>query len=105
MHPDGKSFGLFGLTNGALEDALNVDNPLPDFRRTMNKVSDKRAIYMQAEAAARYLKTLRTKYGHAYRIHELFDAIQAYHVGPTAYRWGRRAPEYLDKVLAYAKTF
>ncbi|TCK06351.1 hypothetical protein [Phorcysia thermohydrogeniphila] len=105
MHPDGKSFGLFGLTNGALQDALNEYNPLPGFRRTIDKVSDERAIYLQAEAAAKYLHALRTKYGHPYRIHTLFDAIQAYHVGPTAYRWGRRAPGYLDKVLAYAKTF
>jgi len=103
MHPDEKSFGLFGLTNVALKDALNED--LPSFRRRVNRVSDKRAIYMQAEAAARYLKKLQTKYGHPCHIHSLFEAIQAYHVGPTAYRRGRKAHGYLDKVLTYAKTF
>jgi len=83
-HPDGVSYGLYGLTKGAVESV------------GMDWEAVKRSTSLQREAARRYLL----------KMYSLFQdwnlAIQAYHLGPGNVQKGRRVPNYLNKVLKYA---
>jgi len=83
-HPDGVSYGLYGLTRGAVESV------------GMDWGAVKRSTSLQRAAARRYLLKL-------YSIFKDWNlAVQAYHLGPGNVRKGRRAPSYLNKVLKYA---
>jgi len=78
FHPDGASYGLFGLTRYV------APVPLPNIQK-------------QANYAAAYL---RKCYG-TFKSWNL--AIQAYHLGIPAVKRGKRAPRYLRKVLSFSK--
>ena len=79
-HPDGVSFGAFGLTRGAVKTI------------GMNWEAVKQSIILQARASARYLKWL-------YRRLKNWDlAIQAYNIGIGNVRKGRRNYTYLRRV-------
>ncbi|SNR83281.1 transglycosylase SLT domain-containing protein [Desulfurobacterium atlanticum] len=83
-HPDGVSYGLYGLTRIAVKDV------------GMNWEDVKRSTRLQREAARRYLLKM-------YKIFKNWDlAIQAYHLGPGNVKKGKRAYTYLRKVKSYA---
>ncbi|WP_457678660.1 transglycosylase SLT domain-containing protein [Thermovibrio sp.] len=84
-HSDKVSYGLYGLTKGAVESV------------GMNWEAVKRSTTLQREAARRYL----------FRMYSIFKdwdlAIQAYHLGPGNIKRGRRDYNYLRKVLSFAR--
>lgn len=83
-HPDGVSYGLYGLTRGAVETV------------GMDWEAVKRSTKLQREAARRYFLKM-------YKIFKDWDlAIQAYHLGPGNVKRGKRAYTYLRKVKSYA---
>ncbi|WP_456484780.1 hypothetical protein [Desulfurobacterium sp.] len=83
-HPDGVSYGLYGLTRGAVETV------------GMDWEAVKRLTSLQREAARRYL----LKMFHIF--HDWDLAIQAYHLGPGNVKRGKRAYTYLRKVKSFA---
>ena len=78
FHPDGVSYGLFGLTRYV------APVPLPDIQK-------------QANYAAAYLR----------KCYDTFKgwnlAIQAYHLGIPAVKRGKRDYSYLKRVLSFSK--
>jgi len=83
-HPDGVSFGLYGLTKGAVRSV------------GMDWEAVKRSTSLQREAARRYLIKM-------YSLFKDWDlAIMAYHLGPGNIKRGRRDYNYLRKVKRYA---
>ena len=84
-HPDKVSFGLYGLTKGAVRSV------------GMNWEAVKRSTSLQREAARRYLL----------KMYSMFKdwnlAIQAYHLGPGNVKRGGRDYNYLRKVLNFAR--
>jgi hypothetical protein len=84
-HPDRVSYGLYGLTKGAVRAAA------------MDWEAVKRSISLQREAARRYLLKM-------YSLFKDWDlAIQAYHLGPGNVKRGHRDYNYLRKVKRYAR--
>ena len=84
-HPDGRSFGIYGLTSVALRD----------IGMSMDQI--KNSVDAQTKASAKYLKRLYRALG------DWNKAIQAYHIGIGNVRRGRTATRYLNKVLRYAR--
>jgi hypothetical protein len=83
-HPDGVSYGLYGLTKGAVRSV------------GMDWEAVKRSTSLQREAARRYLLKMYSLF------HDWDLAIQAYHLGPGNVKRGRRDYNYLRKVKSYA---
>ncbi|WP_456465526.1 transglycosylase SLT domain-containing protein [Desulfurobacterium sp.] len=83
-HPDGVSYGLYGLTRGAVETV------------GMDWEAVKRSTSLQREAARRYLLKMFNIF------HDWDLAIQAYHLGPGNVKRGKRAYTYLRKVKSFA---
>ena len=83
-HPDGISYGLYGLTEEAVKDA------------GMNWEAVKRSTSLQKEAARRYLLKMYKVFGN-WNL-----AIQAYHLGPGNVLKGKRDYNYLSRVKHYA---
>ncbi len=84
-HPDGVSFGIYGLTKYALKD----------IGMSFNEV--KNSVEKQTEATAKYLRKL-------YKTLKNWNAvIQAYHIGIGNYRRGKRARAYLNRVLKFSR--
>ncbi|RUM27732.1 MAG: hypothetical protein DSY42_09540 [Aquifex sp.] len=84
-HPDGVSYGAFGLTRGAVKTT------------GMNWNAVKSSVILQARASAKYLKWLKSKLGS-------WDlAIQAYNIGIGNVLRGRRNYAYLRKVKEACK--
>ena len=83
-HPDGVSFGAYGLTKGAV---LSVGGSWERVKRDLS---------YQREIAKRYLLSLYN------RLHDWNLAIMAYHGGIGNVLRGKRYYSYLRKVKRYA---
>ena len=89
FHPDGVSYGFYGLTRGAVT-TVGIDwNRLTHLKGEAGR-------QLQREAARRYLLYLYN------RLHNWDLAIQAYHGGIGNILRGKRYYSYLKKVKRYA---
>ncbi len=84
-HPDGVSYGAFGLTKGAVKTIR------------MDWESVKRDLRLQAIASARYLKWLYN------RLKNWNLVIQAYNIGIGNVLKGKRNYSYLKRVKKYGR--
>ncbi len=84
-HPDGVSFGAFGLTRGAVRHMGG------DWNRVQRDLS------YQAEMSAKYLRWLYD------RLKSWDLTIQAYNIGIGNVKRGRRNPAYLRKVKRFCR--